>query len=639
MESTITTLIRRYERFFSLRNESLTDTHTRFNALVNDLAVVGITKKNEVLKSKFLDSLPPKWNNYISFVKLCSVYHDLDLPGLFGLLHNQECSEAEKLIAMGDSYSQAPTALVASMTEHPSSISNEIIPCINESCSVISNIESVCFEYEVEESDGDKLANEVAMLADRIRRRSFGKFKGKDLRSLCKLGHPKVEEMKNTPSSRQTKKALKAQVAELSKNAEKDETSLIAKDWAESDTSSEDEEYTNEKCLMAKEKFAEDLTRLLGDEVLLQKHFNQEHKKEISMFKQELHLKNFTIEKLESEIKNKKQLNSIVVTEAKMSEEKFLKIKQITESWCIGSKRDAKCVNIQVPHQVQVVFDGDYDRAIAISEVCAMEPCYQPPSPPKVQTKGKSSQPIRLVQKSGIGFKDPDVIGQTIVEAVSESDKKNKRKVRDHSIPKGKNKVLKNEKSDSKGNVLPTKSVSNSNHLESDSDKIIVKYVESRKGEISNDNSLLAEVSDPKIVDQSKLRSESKKSGIGKGFVKRETLIVAKKNFKSGKGQIRKQWVSKCDKNGYHDAHTWHLDSGCSKHLTGCKSLLCSFRTSAGPSVTFRDDSQGRTKGFGNFVKWPLTFRRVSYVNGLKHNLISVSQLCDAGYEVRFRAD
>ena len=58
-----------------------------------------------------------------------------------------------------------------------------------------------------------------------------------------------------------------------------------------------------------------------------------------------------------------------------------------------------------------------------------------------------------------------------------------------------------------------------------------------------------------------------------------------------------------------------------------------------GPSVTFGDDSQGRTEGYGVLSNGPITFRRVSYVNGLKHNLISVSQLCDAGYEVRFRAD
>src|SRR3990170_900551 len=71
--------------------------------------------------------------------------------------------------------------------------------------------------------------------------------------------------------------------------------------------------------------------------------------------------------------------------------------------------------------------------------------------------------------------------------------------------------------------------------------------------------------------------------------------------------------------------------------MTGCKSLLCEFRTSVGPLVTFGDDSQGRTEGYGSLTNGPLTFRRVSYVSGLKHNLISVSQLCDAGYEVRFR--
>src|SRR5919202_809639 len=90
---------------------------------------------------------------------------------------------------------------------------------------------------------------------------------------------------------------------------------------------------------------------------------------------------------------------------------------------------------------------------------------------------------------------------------------------------------------------------------------------------------------------------------------------------------------------GYHSEYTWYLDSGCSKHMTGCKSLLCDFRKCIGPNVTFGDASEGTTEGYGVLTNGPLTFRRVSYVNGLKHNLISVSQLCDAGYEVRFRTD
>jgi hypothetical protein len=417
-------------------------------------------------------------------------------------------------------------------------------------------------------------------------------------------------------------KALKAQVADLTEKVNKSEKSLVAKDWAESATSSDDEEYKDAKCFMAKEatqKFAEDLEKLqkqsesahqastsqtappevtfftnlsdtdklsrlnrLGDEVLLQKHLNQELKKEIHNLKIDISSKGHTIEKLESEVKAQKQLNSILVKEAKTAEEKFLKIKQITESWCICSKRTAKCVNDQIPHQVQAIFDGDYDRAIAIAEVCAMEPCYQPPSPPKVQTKGLNSKPIKLVQKSGIGFIDPETVGLTIAESVSEIDrvielkpeesldlskltitqsvsdsvsktnksgsKRNKRKVRDHSVPKEKVKLLKNEKSGSQGNESQSKSESISQNTKSDSDKIISNYVESRTGKVSNKGNFLKDLSESKLVDQRKLRIESKKSGIGKGFVKEETLIVAKKNFKSGKGQTKQQWVSKCDK-------------------------------------------------------------------------------------------
>ena len=211
-----------------------------------------------------------------------------------------------------------------------------------------------------------------------------------------------------------------------------------------------------------------------------------------------------------------------------------------------------------------------------------MEPCYQPPSPPKVQTKGKKSKPIKLVQKSGIGFNDPETFGQTIAEDMSETDKvtelkpeesldlskltitqsvsdsksktnnvnsrKNKRKVRDHSVPKEKIKLSKNEKSGSQGKLSQAESVSVSKNTKFDSDKMILKYVESINNNVSADNNFLKNVSDPNVVDQRKLRTECKKSGIGKGFAKKETLNVAKKNFKSGKGQIKQQWVSKCDK-------------------------------------------------------------------------------------------
>ena len=118
MESTKTTLTRKYERFFALKGEYLVETHTRFNAIVNDLISIGINKTQSVLKSKFLDSLPPKWNSYVATVKLSPVYQEVDLPGIFGLLLNHQNTEAEKLLAMGEVMGSSTSALVADTKEH-----------------------------------------------------------------------------------------------------------------------------------------------------------------------------------------------------------------------------------------------------------------------------------------------------------------------------------------------------------------------------------------------------------------------------------------------------------------------------------------------------------------------------------------
>src|SRR6187200_3024829 len=80
----------------------------------------------------------------------------------------------------------------------------------------------------------------------------------------------------------------------------------------------------------------------------------------------------------------------------------------------------------------------------------------------------------------------------------------------------------------------------------------------------------------------------------------------------------------------------WYLDSGCSRHMTGSKALLSDFVKRDGPAVTYGDNSKGKTKGFGTIKCKSVEFKNVSYVKGLQHNLISISQICDADYEVHF---
>ncbi|GKD74746.1 hypothetical protein Tco_1333028 [Tanacetum coccineum] len=54
------------------------------------------------------------------------------------------------------------------------------------------------------------------------------------------------------------------------------------------------------------------------------------------------------------------------------------------------------------------------------------------------------------------------------------------------------------------------------------------------------------------------------------------------------------------------------------------------------PKVVFRDNSSCDIERYGSINCSGITFTRFAYVNGLKHNLINISQLCDANFKVLF---
>ena len=82
----------------------------------------------------------------------------------------------------------------------------------------------------------------------------------------------------------------------------------------------------------------------------------------------------------------------------------------------------------------------------------------------------------------------------------------------------------------------------------------------------------------------------------------------------------------------------WFLDSGCSRHMTGDKQCFISFIKKEGGLVTFGNNDKGQIKGKGTIGKNnSAKIEDVQYVEGLKHNLLSISQLCDSGFEVIFK--
>src|SRR5436190_7549133 len=81
----------------------------------------------------------------------------------------------------------------------------------------------------------------------------------------------------------------------------------------------------------------------------------------------------------------------------------------------------------------------------------------------------------------------------------------------------------------------------------------------------------------------------------------------------------------------------WIMDSGCSKHMTGKINMLSSLQHKDGGLVTFGDNNQCKVIAIGNVgqCKNPL-IENILLVDGLRHNLLSISQLCDRGYKVLF---
>ncbi|GKC99612.1 hypothetical protein Tco_1169887 [Tanacetum coccineum] len=81
----------------------------------------------------------------------------------------------------------------------------------------------------------------------------------------------------------------------------------------------------------------------------------------------------------------------------------------------------------------------------------------------------------------------------------------------------------------------------------------------------------------------------------------------------------------------------WYLDSDCSKHMTGDRSLLRNFVKKFIGTVRFGNDHFGAIMGYGDYVISDSVISRVYYVEGLGYNLFFVGQFCDSDLEVAFR--
>ena len=81
----------------------------------------------------------------------------------------------------------------------------------------------------------------------------------------------------------------------------------------------------------------------------------------------------------------------------------------------------------------------------------------------------------------------------------------------------------------------------------------------------------------------------------------------------------------------------WLVDIAYALHMTRRLEYLHEFKVIIhGGHVTFGNDGNRTICGYGVLTNGIFSFQRVSYDERLKHNLISVGQLCKAGHSVEF---
>ncbi|GJV05882.1 hypothetical protein Tco_1343538 [Tanacetum coccineum] len=82
----------------------------------------------------------------------------------------------------------------------------------------------------------------------------------------------------------------------------------------------------------------------------------------------------------------------------------------------------------------------------------------------------------------------------------------------------------------------------------------------------------------------------------------------------------------------------WIVDSGCSKHMTGDRSLLRNFIEKFMGTARFRNDNFVAITCYGDYIQGNITICHVYYVEGLGYNFFSVGQFCDGDLEVAFHS-
>ncbi|XP_071687326.1 uncharacterized protein [Rutidosis leptorrhynchoides] len=587
--------VRLNENFTAEPKESLFDLHSRFQVLVNDLEGAGVIKTKAEFCQKFVDALSETFEFIITSMVVSEKLDNYDLSGLFGIFTNFEETKLKKINAK--KIAKDPDVVLVATTKTNKEL-----------------FSSYSTKAESDEESGDSsedeefqmLEEQMALLTQRIEKKKFRPRKGKspfDLKkATCfkcgKVGHIAVE------------------------CSSKVDSSSDSETWDDEDSLSDEEE--EDKCLMAVIEQEKSSSQFEADLKIAEKLNSQSNSdkstaykvqnfihyvdnEKISMFQYLLNKFKSCLDKnkrLKSELNDlkaivkekdlhiseteqcrielaayKSSFNKEIIRfddEKRKIRERANKYEKICKSWCVSSKKNYDVIARQILADIKAVLGVGFDLK---------------------NDTGIEKDPNR--------FK-PVILHNTFLKVDGDKQYLTNAFVRPES-----------------GFIYSTETISGSGVTDSNSES---GSSDSKIDSIKQNDTMISEITHDS-------KSEKQKCFKVKAITKLKRRIS--KLCKKLKDKPKVKTESDKPKSPEKNERKWFLDSGCSRHMTGCKEHLEGFVEEKGPSVRYGDNSVGKTIGYRSVKAGGVTLKRVALVEGFMHNLLSVSQVADEEWLVR----
>ncbi|KAJ9536691.1 hypothetical protein OSB04_un000164 [Centaurea solstitialis] len=165
-----------YEGFKALEGETLADSYSRFNIILNDLRRNGMNKSTSEINFKFLKNLNPEWDQYSVNLQMNKNLAEEDLHDLYSILSQHEV-KVKDIVMKQKSISDS----LALLTEKSKSVLSSGSKKKSHSKALVTELsdsDSETVEDDSSESDVDlkKVADKLALLSSSIHKR-YGKKK------------------------------------------------------------------------------------------------------------------------------------------------------------------------------------------------------------------------------------------------------------------------------------------------------------------------------------------------------------------------------------------------------------------------------------------------------------------------------